>query len=223
MKIHEYQGKANSQEIWCDRAARHDGDFAGGSRSGRQRIVRCWSHRSRGQGADSCRRPRQRWRRKDRQVSQRSGRTRRQDAGHEIGHASDWPRRPHRAALADRRNSAHRKGIVSWEFWSIARKASPCSWPRPPAEWKSSRWRRKIPTPSSSSTSIPAWVSKLFRRARWHSSWGSAPKQINPAVQFLIKPVQGVSGHGRIAGRNQSLHHYDRWPAVRARCQGDFR
>ena len=34
------------------------------------------------------------------------------DVGHEVGHASDRPGRPHRTAPAHRRNSAHRKGIV---------------------------------------------------------------------------------------------------------------
>ena len=70
-------------------------------------------HRSRGQSADSCRRPRQRRRREDRQVGGRSRRPRRQDARHEAGHAPDRPRRPHRAPLADRRNAAHREGTLS--------------------------------------------------------------------------------------------------------------
>ena len=45
--------------------------------------------------------------------------------------------------------------------------------------------------------------------------------QSRGAISF--ESLQGVSRHRCIAGRDQSLHHHHRRPAVRARCQADLR
>src|SRR5271165_5339253 len=59
------------------------------------------------------------------------------------------------------------------EFWLTAPRASPYSWPRPRAAWRSSRSPPRIRTRFSSSTSIPAWAWRRFKleRSPSNSDW----------------------------------------------------
>src|SRR6202041_4078154 len=99
-------GKRNSEEVWRRRAARRDGNDARGSGGGSQRYSRRGRDRRGREGADPRGWTRQGRRRKDREVSGRSGRDGPQYAGHTFDHTSDGARRARRPSPADRKDAA---------------------------------------------------------------------------------------------------------------------
>ena len=69
----------------------------------------------------------------------------------------------------------------------------------------------------------PGMGLEAFQARKIAFNLGLNAKQINPAVQFLVQSLQGVSRHRCLAARDQSFHHDHRRPAVRARREDQLR
>ena len=222
MKIHEYQGKAILKKYGVAvprgtmATTREEAEAVGEGSAGLRRDG------SGGQGADPRRRTRQGRRSQNRQVGGRSGRTRRQDAGHEAGHASDGAGRAHRASLAGRRNVADREGTLSWHSGGSRRGQAGVHGVgrgrhgyRASGGRKSGRDSEAIHRSGHGPGAVPGAQDRVCAGAE------AAADQSRRAV--LDRPLSRVPEDGCFAGGDQSVHQLHRRPAVRARCQVDLR